>query len=221
MVFNLAYYTLGVGFREEFCKMLFFLPLIPWLKKENCHHKILTFASLVGLGFAIEENFAYFMRSPGDPVIMGRFLTANLLHMFMTGFICYHLTLAFKHGGKYWDLFTSSFIKMVVAHGVYDFLLSDPKMVQSGMSFFAMTLLIWLSMRYIQLMVHAAPPHHRYVSLTRLFTLILCLTIGISYLMMSLDIGIIPALKASINGLISSAIFAYMFYREFNEPIAP
>ena len=219
MSYNLAYFVLGVGLREEFCKMLLFAPLLFWLKHEKQTYKILTYCSLVGLGFAIEENFAYFMRNVGSSVLADRFLTANFLHMFLTSYICYYLTIAVQRGGKAWDEFTVVFIKMVVAHGVYDFLLSDQTMVTGGFNFFAMMLLVWLSMQYIHLIVQTAPPRHRYVSLTRIFSICLCVAIGVNLVVISSDIGVQAGIKAMFGSLLNSALFAYMFFRGFNEPV--
>ena len=219
MAYNLAYYVLGVGLREEFCKMLLFTPLLLWLKKERQTYKILTYCSLVGLGFAVEENISYFMRNTDSSVLLSRFLTANFFHMFLTSYICYYLTIAVQRGGKAWDEFTVVFIKMVIAHGVYDFLIADPTMASGGFSFFAMMLLVWLSMQYIALIVQTAPPRHRYVSVTRVFSICLCVAVGINLLVISTDVGLQAGLKAMFGGLLNSALFAYMFFRGFNEPV--
>ncbi|MCM8536847.1 MAG: PrsW family intramembrane metalloprotease [Lentisphaeraceae bacterium] len=220
VIYNLAYCILGIGLREEVCKMLLFLPLLYWLRNEKSYCRILIFSSLVGLGFAIEENFGYLSRAEGDPgALMARFMTANFLHMLMTGYICYYLTLAIQFKGRHWDHFTSAFIKVVLVHGVYDFLLIDGSMVEEGMDFFAMMLYIWIAMHYLKLMLDTSPPTHRYVSLTRVFTIVLSVTFGLSLLVVSLDIGVALALKASLMAVIGNVMFAYMFYYQMNDNI--
>ena len=173
----------------------------------------------MSLGFSIEENFSYAARALGSPVLMNRFLTANFLHMFLTAFICYSLTIAVQRGGRAWEEFAVSFAKMVLAHGVYDFLLVDPQMQKGGFYFFALMILLWLAMQYIRLILSCAPPRHRSVSLTRVFTIVLCVAIGISYVLLSDVIGMQYAMKAIFAGVLSNAIFAYMFFKEFNDPI--
>lgn len=220
IVYNLAYCILGIGLREELCKMLLFIPLLLFLKNEQSHCKILIFSSLVGLGFAIEENFGYISRADLPiAALMARFMTANFLHMLLTGYICYHLTIAVQKKGKHWDNFTNSFIKMVIVHGVYDFLLIDSSMVSQGMDFFAMMLYIWIAMQYMRLMLYTSPPSHRYVSLTRVFTIVLAISFGLCLFIFSLEVGVMLAVKASIMAIIGNIIFAYMFYYVFNEVV--
>lgn len=218
ILYNLAYCVLGIGLREELCKLLFFLPLLYFIKDIKEDYKILCYCSLIGLGFAIEENIGYFMRS-GQASIMGRFLTANFAHTFMTGFTCYYLVKAVQRGGKSWDDFTTTFLKMIGIHGIYDFLLIDPTMVQKGMPFFSMMIYVYLAMLYLRLLMNTAPPAHQFVSLTRVFTIVLCCTIGITFLMLSSEIGMKLTLKAIASGIVVYAIYAYMFYREFDEHI--
>lgn len=219
VVYNLAYSVLGIGLREELCKLLLFLPILYFIKNIREEYKILCFCSLVGLGFAIEENLSYFARSPGDAVIVGRFLTANFAHTFLTGFTCFYLVKAVQRGGKAWDEFTITLVKMIVIHGVYDFLLIDPTMASKGMGFFAMMIYVYVAMLYLRLLMSTAPPAHQFVSLTRVFTIVLCCTIGITFMMLSTEIGIKHAFKSIASGMVVYAIYAYMFYREFNERI--
>ena len=217
IIYNLAYCVLGIGLREELCKMLFFLPLLFFMKNIREDYKILCYCSLVGLGFSIAENFNYFLGHSN--AAMERFLTANFAHTFLTGFICFYLVKAIQQKGKAWDEFTMTFLKMVAIHGVYDFFLMDPTMLDKGFDFFAMMLYIYVAIMYIRLLMNTAPPTHQYVSLTRVFSIAICVAVGITFLMMSSEMGIKPTLKAIFRGLISNAIFAYMFFREINEPI--
>lgn len=219
VVYNLAYCILGIGLREELCKLFLFLPILYFVKNIREEYKILCFCSLVGLGFAIEENLSYFLRSSGDAVIVGRFLTANFAHTFLTGFTCFYLVKAVQRGGKAWDEFTITLVKMIVIHGVYDFLLIDPTMKSKGMGFFAMMIYVYVALLYLRLLMSTAPPAHQFVSLTRVFTIVLCCTIGITFMMLSTEIGIKDAFKSIASGMVVYAIYAYMFYREFNERI--
>jgi protease PrsW len=220
LIYNLAYCIFGIGLREEVCKMLLFCPLLLFLRKEQSHCKILIYSSLVGLGFAMEENFSYISQAAGDPsALMGRFMTANFLHMLLTGYICYYLTIAVQKKGRHWDDFTNAFIRMVLYHGIYDFLLIDKNMVAEGMSFFAIMLYIWIAMQYLRLIIQVSPPSHRYVSLSRVFTIVITISFGLSLFFISMDIGLVEALKASFAAIIGNIIFAYMFYYEFNEVV--
>ncbi|MCM2314422.1 MAG: PrsW family intramembrane metalloprotease, partial [Thermoanaerobaculia bacterium] len=77
------YYVFGVGLREEACKLLLFLPLLPILRRRGSRVEALTCGALVGLGFAAEENLLYFQNFEAS-VALTRFLTANFLHMSLT-----------------------------------------------------------------------------------------------------------------------------------------
>ena len=54
------FFVFGVGLREEACKLLLFLPLLPILRRRGSRLEALTCGALVGLGFAAEENVLYF-----------------------------------------------------------------------------------------------------------------------------------------------------------------
>lgn len=79
-----AYYIAGVGAREELCKLLLFLPLLPFLIRRDDELEALTVGCFVGLGFAVEENCGYFTMSAAASA-PGRFLTANFFHIVLTG----------------------------------------------------------------------------------------------------------------------------------------
>ena len=216
--YNLAYCILGIGLREELCKLLLFLPLLPFLSRLRENYKILIYCSLVGLGFAVEENMLY-LTSSGSIQLMGRFLTANFIHMLLTGYICYHLVLAVKNKGRAWDGFTTALVKMIVIHGVYDFFLIDPTMASGGYSFFSMMIFVYMSMQYLSLMMTSSPPRHRYVSLTRVFTIVLCVTVGAVLFTLGVEVGLKVAIKVIFAGMLTNGIFAYMFFREFNDEV--
>ena len=88
-----------------------------------------------------------------------------------------------------------------------------------GMDFFAMMLYIWIAMQYMRLMLYTSPPSHRYVSLTRVFTIVLSISFGLCLFVFSLEIGVLLAVKASIMAIVSNVVFAYMFYYVFNEVV--
>ena len=87
-----------IGLREEALKLLLFVPLIPFLLNRD-DLEILTVAGLVGLGFALEENINYFQASAGLSAV-GRFATANFLHIALTAMCGLTLTRAIVHRGE-------------------------------------------------------------------------------------------------------------------------
>lgn len=116
---GLIYMVAGVGLREELIKLLFFIPLVPWLRRRGNDMEVLVVASFVGLGFALEENINYFLRSGGQDVV-GRFLTANFFHMCLTGLIGYAFYRMVRYPKRQWEGFLTTFLLMVAAHGTYN-----------------------------------------------------------------------------------------------------
>ncbi len=212
----LTYFVLGVGFREELIKLLFFLPLAPLLIKAVPMERLII-ASLVGLGFAAQENAVYFA-SEGGPVMIARFLTANFFHLSLTGLTGYALVRALDKGGEEWMNFTTTFFTMVVLHGLYDYLLTS-RLLGGGLSFFSMTVFIFVSLRYLH---DARGMMHIYgtrLAMPLVFTVSLCTAVGINYVLISLQAGPVGALSVMFAGLIGNAVIAYMFFREYADEV--
>jgi RsiW-degrading membrane proteinase PrsW (M82 family) len=116
---QLKYYVVGVGLREELAKLLLVLPFLPWLLRKKSPGLALLTGALVGLGFAFEENVSYFRQGLASEGY-GRMLTANFMHLAMTGITALAA----------YDLCRSKFVRMmdfitvfaviVCVHGVYD-----------------------------------------------------------------------------------------------------
>ena len=214
MMFNFLYCIGGIGFREEVTKLIFLVPLLFRLKNVESNLTIITVCSFVGLGFAVEENIAYF-RSGVSSTIIARFMTANFLHMTLTGYSGYFLVKAIQYGGSAWDEFGFNLLKMVVTHGVYDWMLMDPNL--GNLSFLAMTIFIYLSQLYLRQVVRDAAILRRKVSPSRLLTLVLSLVVGISFVRAADGIGILNGLRVIVYGVAGIFVVAYMFYRELGE----
>jgi RsiW-degrading membrane proteinase PrsW (M82 family) len=212
---NFVYCIVGIGAKEEFIKLLLVVPLLPFLLKMRSDLTILCIVSLVGLGFAINENISYY---PSDQGTAGRFLTANFFHMALTGFCGFYLVKAVQHGGDYWHTFTVTVLKMCVLHGVYDYLYLEPAL--AGFSLFAMTIYIWLAQVYLRLILSSrAAPSQRSIPITRWFVLVNGIVIGTSYIYASSLLGPCLAFESTLFGLLGVAVIAYMFFREFDERI--
>ena len=133
---NLIYCVLGIGLREELCKVLLFLPLLPFVRKLG-KREALACGALVGLGFAAEENVGYFLKSPILSVAYTRFLTANFLHISTTALVA----------GALWEVarpidganprmvsakrdaairgLSTAFLIAIGIHGIYDYVLTN------------------------------------------------------------------------------------------------
>ena len=133
---------LSTGPREELLKLLLVVPLLPWLLRQT-PALWLAAGSLVGLGFAMEENISYFAGSSGS-ALGGRVLTANFLHLALTGMTTYGLCSIIKHPRTHLESGLTIILIAILAHGAYNALFSVP----DGGDFFSMMILALIAKWY-------------------------------------------------------------------------
>lgn len=119
----------GIGLREEFIKLVCFIPLIPFLLRRANPIEALVVAGLVGLGFAVQENLSYYSRSGGNATV-ARFLTANFFHLALTGLVGYSAYRFAQLPSRRWEELLATFLIVVLAHGIYDALLTLPEFAE-------------------------------------------------------------------------------------------
>lgn len=213
IVKDAIFFVMGVGFREELSKLLCFAPLIPILRRWGNGLDVLACGALVGLGFAAAENLQYFAH--GDvTAAMGRFLTANFLHMSLTALASAALFRIGKSEEGFYD-FTITFLTVIGLHGVYDFFLASPAL-GDDMSFLSMAVFFLLSRNFI-LEVHAARlKAGRSKPLYPTFLLGLTIVTGASFVWACTALG--PALAARVMylGLLGVAILMIVFIRQMS-----
>lgn len=205
-----------VGLREEFCKALLFLPLVPILARRANELEMLIVAGFVGLGFAVEENTVYFEMTQGlaGPA---RLLTANFFHIGLTGLTGLYLCRAVSIRGYSFSHFFYVFGIVVFAHGAYDALLSQSQM--GDLSLFAYTVYIVLSLRFFAEAHELREPSHSAFSITGTFTVGLSLFIGCVLVYLSWRMGLKAAVAQLVPSLLGVGIVAFMFFREFREEL--
>ncbi len=210
------YCVAGIGLREEFLKLLCFIPLLPFLLKRKNELEILIAASLVGLGFAIEENISYFENSQGVAAF-ARFVTANFLHLSLTGLCGLTLAQAFMYGGSSINAAVSTFGLAVLAHGAYDAFIIVPELSEYSVGTFIVFILI--SYQFFMWLRHLRVKWNDPVSISAQFTLSLIIVFGSSYLLLSWDMGPIEGLIHLGEDAVTLGILLFMFYREIPEEI--
>tara|TARA_R110002096_G_scaffold4493_3_gene20764 strand:+ start:13108 stop:14727 length:1620 start_codon:yes stop_codon:yes gene_type:complete len=119
----------GIGLREEFIKLVCFIPLIPALLRRSNPVEALVVAGFVGLGFAVQENLSYYSRSGGNATV-ARFLSANFFHLAMTGLVGYAAYRFAQLPQRRWEELLATFLTVVLAHGIYDALLTLPEFME-------------------------------------------------------------------------------------------
>jgi len=216
MLQGFVYCIFGIGLREEITKLLVFLPLIPYLMRQNRPALWLLAAGCVGLGFAIEENLGYIT---GGMNITARFLTANFFHMTLTALVGYQAVRAARQPREHLDEFLQTLALAVVVHGVYNGLMMVPQ-VGDG-SFFSLMAFVLLAYRYFQVLRSHRPQGRSRFSLTSIFTAGLVSTIGGALIYLSTAIGAIDATLALGNEAAGVAIICFLYFQQVNEPLHP
>lgn len=206
----------GIGLREELLKLLCFIPLIPFLIKRKNELEILVVASLVGLGFAVEENISYFEQSQGIAAI-GRFITANFFHLSLTGLCGLTLTQAIIFRGSAINTAVSTFGIAVLAHGAYDAFIIIPELGEY--SFATIIVFILISYQYFSWIRHLRPVWNDPISISAQFTFSLVLIFGASYLLLSWERGPFESIAPLTEEVLGLAILLVMFYREIPEEV--
>ena len=139
---DLIFYVSGVGLREELGKLMAFLPLLPFLRGAT-PGTCFAVASCCGLGFAVAENLSYLSASMGLATLP-RFLTANFLHLALTGLCGGYLCLALRWSRSFFHQFSTVLLGSVLAHGIYDWSISGASGPEgSAIHFFCFLAIAW------------------------------------------------------------------------------
>ncbi|MDB4945348.1 MAG: hypothetical protein JWP97_4882 [Labilithrix sp.] len=203
------FFVFGVGLREEASKLLLFLPLLPVLRRWGDRLDVLVCGALVGLGFASEENLGYL--ASGDlSTGIGRFLTANFMHMAMTAILAAALDDLMRDREKNAADFSRIAMMVVGLHGAYDFLLSHE---EYGGSYLAMAVLFFLVGMFLTSVDHARRTADRGVTVTQSFVLALSVVTGTSAVYAVAQVGLYHGLVVMTSGLLGVAILIYAFVR--------
>ncbi len=211
---GLRYNVLGVGLREEFAKLLCLLPLIPVLLRLRSELAALLVSGSVGIGFALAENAGYFASSGGTSV-MGRYLTANPLHMTLTGLIGLALFRGLRQPRDWGPHALATFGLMVFAHGIYDALIDLPALADYAMlGTIVFALVVYQFFRELRSL---RTTRREMVSLTANFLCGVSLVTAATFVYLSATVGCPIAFDVLASGVIGLAVMVYLFLREMPE----
>ena len=209
---DLIYYIFGVGLREEACKIILFLPLLPALLRRGSRIEAMTCGALIGLGFAAEENVSYFLGDSGSAPL-ARFLTANFLHMSLTAIVALSAFDTLRKRATSRDAFNVVFPLAVFIHGAYDFCLTTNDLPLSSLG--SLLLLIAIARRFLrQLLIASSREEERGV--LDLLIASMALITGAAYIYATTLAGPAEAFKMIAIGALSVAIVIFMFVRELS-----
>jgi RsiW-degrading membrane proteinase PrsW (M82 family) len=208
---DLIYYLVGVGLREEGCKLLLFALFLPWLLWRRTPGLALLTGAFIGLGFSLEENIGYY-QDFGGSIAWTRFLSANFLHISLTG-ICAHslyrmLLTRFARA----DEFIITFFLAVAAHGGYDYL-SDDKLDDHG--WFSIIVLVVSAARFIDLLGEETRPVGLTIAPRAVFTFGSAILIAISFILGAWSTRTMAGVAAAGQECLSMVPIALLYWRKF------
>ena len=211
---GIAYYVVGVGLREELCKLLLFLPLVPLLVRRRSELEMLVVAGCVGLGFALEENMGYFQASH-SAIAVARYLTANFFHIAATGLAGLALCRAVWSPRTHGLAFLPVFLLIVVAHGMYDALLAVPGL--NEYSLFALMIYVLLCYQFFRELRTHRSARREPITLTANFLFGISSIAAITCIHLTATQGLEFAYQVVGHEILSMAVVAYVFLREMPE----
>lgn len=208
---DLIYYIAGVGLREEGCKLLLFALFLPWLMWRRTPGLALLTGAFVGLGFSLEENIGYYQNFGGS-IAWTRFLSANFLHISLTG-ICAHslyrmLLTRFARA----DEFIATFLLAVIAHGAYDYL-SPGRLDDNG--WLSVIVLILCAARFIDLLGEETRPVHLTIAPRAVFTFGSAILIAISLILGAWNTHTMEGVAKAGQECLSMIPIALLYWRKF------
>jgi RsiW-degrading membrane proteinase PrsW (M82 family) len=214
----LLYFTASVGLREEFCKLLLFLPLLPRVLRRDRENDALVLGALVGLGFAVKENLGYLLQENDGGVAVSRFVSANLLHLSLTGINALALTRAWRDPQRWLSEALTVFAMTVGLHGLYNALLTAPVEGVGDLSVFSGTILIGCTLLFFRDLPGLAR-RRGFLSHSAVFLWGLCLLFNLELLLAASTLSMGASLIVLGQGGIGAALSALVFLHVVREPL--
>ncbi len=209
---DLIFFVLGVGLREEFSKIVCFLPLLPLIRRAGGgKREVLACAAFVGLGFAAEENVNYFASGVGS-VAITRFLTANFFHISLTAILANAVDDFFRDREKEANNLSRAAALVVGAHGVYDFCIGDK--TYGDISWVTVIVNVLMARMFLRIVQSLRGRKKYRVSLQRLFVVLLSALCGATFVYACVLLGPVAAARAVAAGTLGSIFIVVMFVQE-------
>ena len=211
---DLVFYVVGVGPREEVCKLLCFLPFVPILLLRRSRLEMLMVAGCVGLGFAIEENVQYFANA-GPAIAFARFLTANFLHLAATGIIGLAFCDWMLSPLKKFLPFIGKSLAVILAHGCYDTFIGVEELF--ALALVSMVTYMLLALFFFRTLRALRDPATDQVSIAGTLVAGISILNAAVLVCASMTLGFVPALAALAFTTFALVMVTYMFYWQLGE----
>lgn len=208
---DLIYYLVGVGLREEGCKLLLFALFLPWLLWRRQPGLALLTGAFVGLGFSLEENIGYY-QDYGGTIAWTRFLSANFLHISLTGICAHSLYHMLRTRFARADEFIGTFMLAIAAHGGYDWLATG---ALSDNGWLSIVVLVLTAARFIDLLAAETRPERLTISPRAVFTFGSAALIAISLMLGAWSTHSMGGVALAGQECLSMVPIALLYWRKF------
>ncbi len=209
-------WVMYVGLPEELVKLALFAVFLPLLLKQGSASKAALTAGCVGLGFAFDENLGYFLHEGGQ-VAIGRLITANFLHVTLTGVAgsaLYEMVRSRFHRAVE---FLVAFLGACIAHGVYDFA-STPSAQQMGVDLAGIIVLAVMARIYLDLLKpEDGELRQRTLSATSVFCTGSAVLVAVTIIVTVWQMDSMSGATEALRSLVSVFPVALIYVREFRE----
>ena len=212
---NLWYFFGGIGLREELCKLLLFVPFLPWLLKIRKPGYALLTGAFVGLGFALEENLNYYDESGGS-VVIGRFITANFMHVALTGIAAHGLYITVRSGFTRVADFAGSFVGVVAAHGLYDLVIILDRSEQLGIGFLSIVVLFFIARHFFTQVEQETPTTRAAISPLAVFFIGSATLVAALFIIAACVTGTTAAIAEVGQGSLGVLPVGFMFWKHLH-----
>ncbi|MFN3404068.1 MAG: PrsW family intramembrane metalloprotease [Cytophagaceae bacterium] len=204
---------LGIGAFEELVKVLPFMFIFLFLRKEMLPIEYMVYVAASAIGFSMMENMLYFNRDLN--LIDSRGLICVSSHIFDSSIIAYFMVLAkFRKVGNIYTNFIIGFVLAALIHGLYDFWLMNEAARHTYMISYFMVpcgMLIWVYCINNTLNYSIEKFNEIDVSFVKSFLLYgISSIVLISYIVNSYEFGVQRANETLLRSLAFDAIFVFL-----------
>ena len=216
---TLLYHTMSVGFREELCKILLFIPMIPILRKKGGELDALLLGTMIGLGFATEENLNYFDEAMMGGVTFGRFVSANFLHCMLSGICGLAVYRIFSSPARWLSEGLLTITMAIVLHGFYNTLITIDVPGFGDLSYFSGTLLGIAAIIYFREVKARTPITMRKLSITGMFLWGFCILFNLDLITTTFMVPFRGALVLVGETALATVITGVLLFSQLQEPL--
>lgn len=214
MMHQIFFWVMYVGVPEEAVKLCLFALFLPLLLRQRSAAKAALTAGCVGLGFALNENLQYY-QDYGVTIAISRLLTANIIHISLTGILGYELYLLFESRFHRAVDFLLTFGAVALTHGLYDFFYAETSI--EGLEIGSMIIVALAARWYLQRLHADHTTSSQPISRTSIFCFGGSVLVGLLMVITVLDLQSLAGITLVLKEAIGLATVALIYIREFKE----